>query len=346
MTTLLTNHWYLAAWSKEVGSQPFRRKICNLPVVLFRTQQGQIQALRDVCPHRFAPLSMGHIEGDAIVCPYHGLRFNGEGVCTHSPFGQPPAGAKVRALPVVERDGGIWLWTGHPAAARLEDVPDYSGYLFKPELDCIRMHVLLESHIMLGVENLLDLTHAAALHRTSFQMGEYNNFLASEHRAYFEGDELHACWDIRFHEGKGLNTARTTWIAPGRMTISSTVDDRGRDLDPPWLQLHIYTPETETTTHYFTAERFDPSFEPAEHAEQRSRQLLEIVFEPEDNRVLKAIQEEMGDRDFWALKPALLATDKACVLARRRYDQLLRVEREAAASERRASECVQVEQAP
>lgn len=326
MTTLLMNCWYLAAWSKELGEKPLRRRICNIPVVLFRTQQGQVHALRDACAHRFAPLSMGRVEGEQIVCPYHGLRFNGAGVCTHSPFGAPPPGARVRALPVAERDAGIWVWTGDPALAKFDDVPDYSEYLSKPGLDCIRMHALLESHILLGVENLLDLTHAAALHSTSFQVGEYNNFLHAEHRAYFDGDELHACWDIRFDAGKRTNTARTTWIAPGRMSISSTVDDKGRDLDPPWLQLHIYTPETETTTHYFTAERFDPKLEPPEHAEERSRQLQKLVFDAEDNPVLKGIQEEMGSKDFWDMRPALLETDKACVLARRRYEKLLRDE--------------------
>ena len=52
-----------------------------------------------------------------------------------------------------------------------------------------------------------------------------------------------------------------------------------------------------------------------------------LVFEREDNPIVAAIQEEMGDRDFFDLKPVLLATDKACVLARRRFDKLLREER-------------------
>ena len=131
---------------------------------------------------------------------------------------------------------------------------------------------------------------------------------------------------MHYNQGTDLNQGKTTWIAPGRMTISSTVDDKGRKLDPPWLQLHIYTPETETTTHYFTAERFDPAFESPEHAQERSTQLMELVFNKEDNVVLAAIQNEMGSQDFWEMNPVLLATDKACVMARRHYDKLLRAE--------------------
>jgi vanillate O-demethylase monooxygenase subunit len=324
MAGLLLNHWYVAAWSKDVATSPVARMICNIPLVFFRKSDGTVAALRDRCPHRFAPLSMGHVDGDLIACPYHGLKFNGAGACVHNPFGEPPAHAIVESFPVVERDEMVWVWTGDPAQATTDAVPDYSGYVL-PGQDCIRQHFMLDGHIMLGVENLLDLTHATALHATSFASGPYNNFLEAEHRAYFEGDELFACWDMHFDGG--TNYARTTWIAPGRMTISSTYDDKGRRLDPPWYQHHIYTPETETRTHYFTAERFDPTLESPQHMEERMRQFKELVFDREDNPVVAAIQKEMGEQDFFDMKPALLVTDKACVLARRRYDKMLREER-------------------
>jgi len=324
MTGLLMNHWYLAAWSEDLAESPVARTICNISMVLYRGSNGEVVALRDRCPHRFAPLSMGKIVGDEIACPYHGLRFDGSGSCTFNPFGDPPAQARVEAFPIAERDQMIWVWTGDPNQAAREDVPDYSDYMM-PGLACIHQHFMLDGHIMLGVENLLDLTHATALHSTSFASGPYNDFLKSRHRAYFEDAELHACWDMHFDGG--VNNAQTTWIAPGRMTISSTLDDKGRKLDPPWLQLHIYTPETETRTHYFTAERFDPQVESPKHMEERMRQFKELVFDREDNPVVAAIQKEMGDRDFFDMQPALLVTDKACVMARRRYQKMLREER-------------------
>jgi 3-phenylpropionate/trans-cinnamate dioxygenase ferredoxin subunit len=37
---------------------------------------GQIYAISDVCTHDGGPLVEGHVDGDCIVCPRHGARFN------------------------------------------------------------------------------------------------------------------------------------------------------------------------------------------------------------------------------------------------------------------------------
>src|SRR6185369_2986965 len=55
------------------------------PVALSRTAAGEIVALEDRCCHRFAPLSMGRLEGDELRCMYHGLKFASDGRCTEIP---------------------------------------------------------------------------------------------------------------------------------------------------------------------------------------------------------------------------------------------------------------------
>lgn len=37
---------------------------------------GEIYAISDVCTHDDGPLVEGHLDGDCIVCPRHGARFN------------------------------------------------------------------------------------------------------------------------------------------------------------------------------------------------------------------------------------------------------------------------------
>jgi nitrite reductase/ring-hydroxylating ferredoxin subunit len=37
---------------------------------------GELRALSDRCPHRGAPLSGGRLDGTAVTCPVHGLRFD------------------------------------------------------------------------------------------------------------------------------------------------------------------------------------------------------------------------------------------------------------------------------
>src|SRR3546814_16036935 len=81
----LRNTWYAVAWSDEVGDQPFGRKVIEEPLALYRTSDGTLHVLRDMCPHRFAPLSKGKIVSDQLQCPYHGLRFASNGQCVFNP---------------------------------------------------------------------------------------------------------------------------------------------------------------------------------------------------------------------------------------------------------------------
>ena len=53
------NHWYVAAWSHEIGRRPLGRILLNEPVVFFRKQDGAVAALEDRCAHRGYPLHRG-----------------------------------------------------------------------------------------------------------------------------------------------------------------------------------------------------------------------------------------------------------------------------------------------
>jgi len=71
----LKNVWYAAGHSETLESTPISRRICDEPIMFYRTGNGSISALHDRCPHRFVPLSAGKVEGDVVQCGYHGLRF-------------------------------------------------------------------------------------------------------------------------------------------------------------------------------------------------------------------------------------------------------------------------------
>src|SRR5262249_5601635 len=108
----ITNAWYVAAWLHEI--EPGRihsRTIIDQPLALYRTSVGEIVALEDRCCHRFAPLSMGRLEGDNLRCMYHGLKFTSDGRCIEIP-GQKliPQSAYVRRYPVEVRGSWVWLW--------------------------------------------------------------------------------------------------------------------------------------------------------------------------------------------------------------------------------------------
>lgn len=124
--TFPLNAWYVAAWSHEVGRQELlARTICNTPIVFWRKSDNTIAALEDACWHRLLPLSLGRLDGDEVVCRYHGLAFDGDGKCARMPSQDKlNPSACVKSFPNVERHRFVWIWPGDPALADPSLVPD------------------------------------------------------------------------------------------------------------------------------------------------------------------------------------------------------------------------------
>ena len=86
MTTWIANAWYVAAWDHEIGDRPIARTICGVPMMFYRKLDRSVVAMRDACPHRLLPLSMGLREGDSIRCKYHGLKLAADGMAEEMPL--------------------------------------------------------------------------------------------------------------------------------------------------------------------------------------------------------------------------------------------------------------------
>ena len=87
MSDFVYDIWYFAGLSGDVKpGQMVRREIAGEPINLGRDKSGKIFAMRDICPHRAAPLSKGCIKDGTVECPYHGWRFGIEdGACQDIP---------------------------------------------------------------------------------------------------------------------------------------------------------------------------------------------------------------------------------------------------------------------
>ncbi|GHB59015.1 (2Fe-2S)-binding protein [Streptomyces umbrinus] len=169
------NAWYAAAWDTEVGRTLLARTICERPVVLYRTVEGRAVALADACWHRLVPLSMGRLDGDDLVCGYHGLAYGPNGRCSRMPAQETlNPSAAVTAYPVVERHRYVWIWPGDPGKAdpalvpdlHWNDDPEWAGDGERIELDC---------DYRLVVDNLMDLTHEQFLHADSLANDELSD---------------------------------------------------------------------------------------------------------------------------------------------------------------------------
>src|SRR5262245_9136944 len=162
----LLNAWYFAAWSADIRQgKPFPRTLLNRPLLFVRRENGPVAAFDDRCPHRAAPLSMGRLEGDRIVCGYHGLEFDFDGTCVRNPHpsGKIPPAARLRSYPVVERHSGVWIWFGdHAADPSL--IPDFSKLDDTGPSVTRRDHIVMDAGYDLIVDNLLDCSHTSFLH--------------------------------------------------------------------------------------------------------------------------------------------------------------------------------------
>jgi nitrite reductase (NADH) small subunit len=92
----------------RLGARVVRRNGTNIAV--FRTEDDEVFALEDRCPHRGGPLSQGLVHGCRVTCPLHNLVLDlktGTAVA-------PDEGA-TRTIPVKLEEGRIFLGLGAQA---------------------------------------------------------------------------------------------------------------------------------------------------------------------------------------------------------------------------------------
>ena len=162
------NAWYAAAWQHEVGRREIlARTVCNRKLALWRQMDGQAVALDDACWHRLLPLSMGRLDGDHLVCRYHGLAFDATGRCTRMPSQDKLSpSACVRAYPTVDRHRFVWIWPGDPALADPALVPDMH-WNQDPAWEGDGETLFARCDYRFVIDNLMDLTHETFVHATS-----------------------------------------------------------------------------------------------------------------------------------------------------------------------------------
>lgn len=107
--------WFGLAYSHELHAGELRKvQFCGRDLVVFRTEEGEVGALNNYCPHLGAALHQGKVVGDSIQCAFHHWQYNTQGKCTGIPYAkQIPARAVTDIIPVVERNGIIMGWH-HP----------------------------------------------------------------------------------------------------------------------------------------------------------------------------------------------------------------------------------------
>lgn len=330
---VLRNCWYQAAWAEELALDAMlARTVAETPLLLVRDTDGAVSALLDRCPHRFAPLSAGKLEGGIVTCGYHGLAFDGSGACVHNPHGRVTPSLRVAGFPLVERHTALWIWLGDAAKADLALIPDLSYIDAAPPNARIAGYLPAAAHYELLTDNILDLSHADYLHPGSLG-GMMTN---AKTTTRIEGDAVIVAWDAVNCDPPGAFVGlvpppqkgdfwlEARWAAPAVMTLATFAAPTGssRTPDATALTLHSMTPETSATTHYFYCNTRPYLVDDVDFSAFLRGQ-LERAFSLEDKPMLEKQQARMGSADFWTLGPALLAIDAAAVQARRKLATMI-----------------------
>jgi phenylpropionate dioxygenase-like ring-hydroxylating dioxygenase large terminal subunit len=167
------NCWYVAASSTDVTAAPLARTLLGQPVVLYRLSSGRVVALADRCPHRSFPLSYGTLDGDDLVCGYHGLAFGPDGACVRVPSQEHvPYDARATVFSVRDEPPFVWIWLGDPGRAALTDPPTLP-WLRDPAWATFGDTLQIEANYLLLHDNALDLTHSPFVHPADAPTGYF-----------------------------------------------------------------------------------------------------------------------------------------------------------------------------
>jgi vanillate O-demethylase monooxygenase subunit len=332
----LRNNWYVAGFGSEIGETPLARRICDEPVVLFRTASGQAAALEDRCIHRGMPLSAGgECSGDIIRCPYHGLEFDASGACVRIP-GQErvPQAAKITSYPLVERDAFAWIWIGDRDLAdpsKIVQHPYHSDAAWAWRGGSIE----IEANWQLIADNLLDLSHLQYVHRKTIG-GNPEEEKHAELSTQREGDAVIVKRWLRnvdcppAHRASfGFKGKVDRWqefvFRPGVLQFHSGAMDANtgafegkRDGGMHIRHFHGVTPKTETSTNYFYSSARSFRIDDDELTERMRKATLATFME--DKVILEAQQIRLRERPN---APMLNIKSDAAVLHGRRIVESL-----------------------
>lgn len=336
----LKNSWYVAAWPEELdGGGVLARRILGKPVLMMRTGAGVPAAFLDRCPHRLVPLSAGQRIGDTIRCGYHGMTFGTDGRCVHIPGQEKiPANAVATVFPMAERHGFVWIWMGDAALADPELIPDIPWPAL-PHWAASNGYTHVAADYRLLTDNLLDLSHENYIHQGTIGNQEEESIAEFPAKVSVDGLRVLAhrempnivpppFFQLMTGSQDRIDRWQTAiWTAPSlNMTdVGARPTAGAREETLVSRVLHLLTPESETSTHYFWSHNRNFRQDDAELT-ARIVEAHRRTFD-EDKDMVELQQRELSDSGL-SVPQMALRVDDAPLRARRILSALIRQQEE------------------
>ncbi len=165
MGELLRRYWHPVAAKSEIENRwTLKVRVFGEDLVLFKDRKGKLGLVEESCPHRRASLAYGIPQEDGIRCPYHGWKFDGEGICLDQPFETERnalIGKKaIAAYPVQELGGLVFAYFGPQPAPLL---PNFGAFIWKDAVRAVGKYVI-PCNWLQCMENTADPVHTEWLH--------------------------------------------------------------------------------------------------------------------------------------------------------------------------------------
>jgi nitrite reductase/ring-hydroxylating ferredoxin subunit len=120
--------WFQVGWSRQFPSGEVRPlRYFGHDLVAYRTADDVLHVLDAHCRHLGAHLGYGGtVEGDCIVCPFHGWQWDPEGRNRYIPYQEdrPNKARRLKAWPIYEHAGVAYLWHDLAGGTPTWTVPD------------------------------------------------------------------------------------------------------------------------------------------------------------------------------------------------------------------------------
>jgi phthalate 4,5-dioxygenase oxygenase subunit len=197
MGELFRRYWLPALLAEELPEPdcpPVKLQLLSERMVAFRDSEGRLGAIDEFCAHRGVSLWFARNEENGLRCPYHGWKYDVTGQCIEVP--SEPAGRsgfceriKLKAYPLVERGGVIWIYMGPPALQ--PPLPEWEFATVEVEQSFMSKR-LQECNWLQALEGGIDSSHVSFLHRSAlhhdplFKGAKGNQYNAGDLAPVFE----------------------------------------------------------------------------------------------------------------------------------------------------------------
>lgn len=244
------NYWYAVRRADALPKgQVVEVNFWGRSLALYRGDDGALRAIENRCAHRQLKLSVGHVKGCNVVCPYHGWEYSGDGrlaAVPHDLFGKSLPNLRLRDYPVRERYGLVWIFFGDPARAGEREIPRIPELEGPTPWGSVIADFVWKAHHSMIIDNVSDFTHAY-LHR------KYRPFDdAKLKRCETVGDKVHVSYDTKVGGG------RISGLFVDRKVVNTNAMDLCYDYPYQWsntddkIKSYCFVlPIDEQTTHAF-----------------------------------------------------------------------------------------------